>query len=210
MVITLVWAYDKHRAQRYGICCIDLLFFFFSPFGFFFLKSLISPLLFSHFFFNFLSFHSVLSHDLTRKRSKAAKKETFFLCFVSLSHNVFSVSISFPLSEWYICHCRSFQALLFLFQKTQKGLCLYESRLGAVCDLRSFLVLFWMALLLCIGLQHASNLSLSCWKVKNNNTNIFLLLINWYLSNRNRSKSKRCTNMQDSIESINQSLWTLT
>ena len=117
-------------------------FFFLFSLQFLFLKSLISPLLFSHFFFNFPSFHSVLSHDLTRKRSKAAKKETFFLCFVSLSHNVFSVSISFPLSERYICHCRSFQALLFLFQKTQKGLCLYVSRLDTVYDLRSFLVLF--------------------------------------------------------------------
>ena len=179
MVITLVWAYDKHRAQRYWICCIDLLSFFLFSLRFLFLEvTHFSSSLQSFFFFNFPSFHSVLSHDLTRKRSKAAKKETFFLCFVSLSHNVFSVSISFPLSERYICHCRSFQALLFLFQKTQKGLCLYVSRLDTVYDLRSFLVLFWMALLLCIGLQHASNLSLSYWKVKNNNTNIFLLLIN--------------------------------
>ena len=45
-----------------------------------------------------------------------------------------------------------------------------------------------MTLLLWIGLGHVSNLSLSMEKVKNNNTNIFLLLNSLCLSDRNRNK----------------------
>lgn len=51
------------------------------------------------FFFNFLSFHSVLSHDLTRKRRKTAKRTNSFSL---LSH-----SLTAPFLFHFLFHCQS-------------------------------------------------------------------------------------------------------
>ena len=159
-------------------------FSFFSLFSFFSWSH--SFLLFpSVILFDLLFFLPVLSQSLARKSRKAAKR-TF--CLSSVSQRLVCFNSLSIVRVWYLRFCHSFQNLLFLFQKTQKWQRLYELRLDAVYDLRSFLVLFWMTLLLWIGLGHVSNLSLSMEKVKNNNTNIFLLLNSLCLSDRNRNK----------------------